>query len=102
MRPGSGEDAGVAFSEGNFDGVGVEEGAEAHDEFGFAFGEVVEVGLEETFDHFALALADNGHVDVPFAVDDAELISAAEEVGDLGGVDDVFAGEAGNVGAGSA
>ena len=68
----------------------------------FRFGVVGEVHVTKTVDHALAASADGFHVDVPFSVDDAELCAALEEGGDLGGVDDVLAGEAGDVGAGSA
>ena len=57
--------------------------------------------VAEAVDHELTASADAGHIDVPVAVDDAELGAALEEGGDFGGVDDVFAGEAGDVGTGS-
>ncbi len=95
------EGAGATGVEGDFDGFFGNEAAEAHDYFGVAFGVVAEVHVAEAVDHELAAGADAGHIDVPVAVDDAELGAALEEGGDFGGVDDVFAGEAGDVGTGS-
>jgi len=60
------------------------------------------VDLGESFDHLSFVSANGGHVDVPFIVNHAELCAALEVRGDLGAVDDVFTGQAGDVGAGSA
>jgi hypothetical protein len=60
------------------------------------------VHFVEVVDHFALAGANTGHVDVPLAVDDAELGAALKVRGYLGTVDDVLAGQTGDVGTGSA
>ena len=94
--------AGATGVEGDFDGLFRDEATEAHDDLGFGFRVVGEVRLAEAVDHALAAGAHGFHVDVPVAVDDAELCAALEEGGDLGGVDDVLAGKAGDVGAGSA
>src|SRR5207237_1290429 len=50
----------------------------------------------------ALAVADAGHVDPPAVLGETERLAAAEVGGDLGGVDDVLARQAGDVRAGAA
>ena len=89
-------------AEVDLDGVGVEQASEAHDDFGAALFEVVEMHLVEAVNHFSLASSDGGHVDVPFAVVDAELGAALKVRGYLGAVDDVLGWKTGDVGAGSA
>ena len=96
------EGAGATCVECDFDGFFSDEAAEAHDDLGVAFGVVAEVHVAKAVDHALAAGADPHHIDVPVAVDDAELGAVLEERGDFGGVDDVFAGQAGDVGAGAA
>ena len=53
-------------------------------------------------DHSAFALADCSHVDFDVVLRDSELLASEEVRGDFGAMDDVLAGEAGDVGTGSA
>ena len=96
------EGAGTASVEGDFNGLLCDEAAEAHDDLGVALGEVGEVDLHVVVDQLLAAGVDAGHIDVPVAVDDAELGAALEVLSDFGAVDDVLAGKAGDVGTGSA
>jgi len=96
------EGAGATGVEGDFDGLVGDEAAEAHDDLGVRLCVVGEVHVAETVDHALTAGADGLHVDVPFAVDDAELCAALEEGGHLRGMDNVFAGKTGDVWTGSA
>jgi hypothetical protein len=56
----------------------------------------------KTVDHPLPSRADARHIDVPVAMDDAKLCAALKKGGDLSGVDDILAGEARYVRAGSA
>ena len=96
------EGEGAAGVEVDLDGFGADEFAKAHCKLCAVLFEVVEVDLGESFDHLSFVGANGGHVDVPFTVNHAELRAALEVRGDLGAVDNVFAGQAGHVGTGSA
>ena len=60
------------------------------------------VYLMKAIDHLSLVGADGIHIDAPVAVDDAELRAALKVRRYFGAMDDVFAGQAGNIGTGSA
>ena len=88
--------------EGDFDGLVGDEATKAHDDLGVGLCVIGEMHVAEAVDHALTTGADGLHVNVPFAVDDAELCAALEEGSDLCRVNDVFTRQAGDVGAGSA
>ena len=74
----------------------------AHDQFGAAFVVVLHMRGDESFDHVPLALANLAHVDLDWAGHHAELSAVAREMGRLGAMDLILAGQACDVGAGAA
>ena len=96
------EGAGTAGVEGDFDGLLRDEAAEAHHNLSMAFGVVGEMNLQVAIDQLLAMGVDAGHIDVPVAVDHAELRATAEVLSNFGAVDYVLAGKAGDVGAGPA
>src|SRR5580692_4103769 len=59
------------------------------------------MGVQQARHHRAFSLADTGHLDRESFVIDTELLSLAEVTSDFGAVDNVLAGQAGDVRAGA-
>src|ERR1700758_3789423 len=59
--------------------------------------EFIEVHVDQTIDHFPLAIAHCRHVDLEIVFRDSELFASLKERGDLGTMDNVFARQACNV-----
>ena len=85
----------------DLDGLGADESPVAEDKFRAGGLVVLEVDVVPARYHFAFAFADGAHVCGETAVhaDNAELAAAGEVRGDFCAVNDIFAGQAGGVGA---
>ncbi len=73
-----------------------------HDQFRTAGLELAEVYLHQLVDHPPFAAGDAGHVNARRSADDSQPLGRMHERYGLGAVDDVLAGEAGDIGAGAA
>ena len=97
----SAKDAGSSIGKRDLDRFRSDEATGTHHQLGPARLEFIQVYLDKVIDHPALSIAHGRHVDFTVVLGDAELL-ASEKIGsDLGAMDDVFAGKAGDVGAGA-
>src|SRR3954451_23660533 len=71
-----------------------DEAALSHDQLRAVLPIQLMIPDDHAVDHLPLSVLDGGHLDLPIALDDPELGTPAEEVGDLRAVDQVFAREA--------
>ena len=75
---------------------------EAHEQFSPAVLEFSEMHVHQSLHHLAFAFTHGAHVDPAIVLVDAELRAPEKIRGHLGTVDDIFAGQTGDVGAGTA
>src|SRR5580698_9288036 len=64
--------------------------------------EVREMHIDQTGDHFTFPITDSRHIDFKIVLGDAEFFTSLKVGSDLGTMDDIFAREAGDIGAGTA
>src|SRR6516162_3845661 len=86
----------------NLKGFGSYEACGSHDQLRSARFEVGKMHVHQTVDHLALAIAYRRHVDLETVFGDSELVAPPKVRGNLGAVDDIFAGKASDVGTGAA
>ena len=96
------DDARAAGIQGNFHFLGGDKARRAHDQLRARLFIKFQVDLDVAFDHFAFAALDAGHIGGERAEIEAEFGGARGVGVHFGALNNVFAGQAGDVGAGAA
>src|ERR1700676_1300200 len=104
-RPGAGadndvfstQDTGFPVRQLDLDGFWSDEMPGAHDNFGSARFEVIQVQGDQIIDHLAFSIANARHMDLRIVLGDPELPASPEIRSHLGAVNDILAWETGDV-----
>src|ERR1700730_11657321 len=91
------QDAGFPVRQLDLDGFWSDEMPGAHDNFGAARFEVIQVQGDQVIDHLAFSIANARHMDLTIVLGDPELRASPEIRGHLGAVNDILAWETGDV-----
>ncbi len=91
--------AGTSLIEGHLKRFGPGELCGAHDQLRAAGLEIGDVNVHQACDHLALAAAHDGHVDFEVFFGDSELFASSKIRSHLRAVNDVLAGQTGDIGA---
>src|ERR1700730_16488357 len=95
------KDACAAISKRDLNGFGSDEASRPHKQFRPARLEICEVHVHQSVNHLPLAITHTRHVDLAIVLGDSEFSTSPKVRGHLRAMDDIFARQTGDVGAGA-